>query len=77
MANNTERVPSPDDPVLDINESSRSPFTGGAIKYTTSTRRSNRDWWPSSLDLRILRQNSALSDPMREAFDYAAVRLPG
>ena len=32
MGNNTERVPSPDDPVLDINESSRCPFTGGAIK---------------------------------------------
>ena len=71
MANDTERVPSPDDPVLDINESSRCPFTGGAIKYTTSSRRSNRDWWPNSLDLRILRQNSSLSDPMGEGFNYA------
>ncbi len=71
MSNNTERVPSPDDPVLDINESSRCPFTGGAIKYTTSTRQSNRDWWPNSLDLRILRQNSSLSDPMGEDFNYA------
>jgi len=71
MANDTERVPSPDDPVWDINESSRCPFTGGAIKYTTSTRRSNRDWWPNSLDLKILRQNSSLSDPMGEGFNYA------
>ena len=71
MSNNTERVPSPDDPVLDINESSRCPFTGGAFKYTTSTRQSNRDWWPNSLDLRILRQNSSLSDPMGEDFNYA------
>jgi catalase-peroxidase len=71
MASQTERVPAPDDPVLDINESSRCPFTGGAIKYTTSTRRSNRDWWPNSLDLRILRQNSSLSDPMGEGFNYA------
>jgi len=71
MANDTERVPSPDDPVLDINESSRCPFTGGAIKYTTSTRQSNRDWWPNSLDLKILRQNSSLSDPMGEGFNYA------
>jgi catalase-peroxidase len=71
MSNNTERVPSPDDPVLDINESSRCPFTGGAIKYTTGTRQSNRDWWPNSLDLRILRQNSSLSDPMGEDFNYA------
>ncbi len=71
MGNTTERVPSPDDRVLDINESSRCPFTGGAIKYTTSTRQSNRDWWPNSLDLRILRQNSSLSDPMGEDFNYA------
>ena len=71
MGNNIERVPSADDPVLDINESSRCPFTGGAIKYTTSTRQSNRDWWPNSLDLKILRQNSSLSDPMGEGFNYA------
>ena len=71
MASDTERVPAPDDPVLDINESNRCPFTGGAIKYTTSTRQSNRDWWPNSLDLKILRQNSSLSDPMGEGFNYA------
>jgi catalase-peroxidase len=71
MENNTERIPSRDDPLLDINASKRCPFTGGAIKYTTTTRRSNRDWWPNSLDLRILRQNSSLSDPMGEGFNYA------
>jgi catalase-peroxidase len=32
----------------------------------------NADWWPNQLDLRILRQNSAKSDPMGEDFDYAA-----
>jgi catalase-peroxidase len=32
---------------------------------------SNRDWWPNQLNLRILHQNSSLSDPMGEAFDYA------
>ncbi len=31
----------------------------------------NRDWWPSQLDLHVLHRNSALSDPMGEAFDYA------
>src|SRR5689334_12250538 len=34
-------------------------------------RRSNRDWWPNALNLGILRQNSRLSDPMDESFDYA------
>src|SRR6202051_1508193 len=33
--------------------------------------RSNSDWWPKELNLRILRQNSPQSDPMGEAFNYA------
>ena len=33
--------------------------------------RTNRDWWPNQLDLKVLHQHSALSDPMGEAFDYA------
>ena len=37
------------------------------------TRRgaSNREWWPEQLNLSVLRQNSPLSDPMGEEFDYA------
>ena len=57
--------------VLEINSSSRCPFTGGAVSFTTSTKRSNRDWWPNALDLKILRQNSELADPMDDGFDYA------
>ena len=33
---------------------------------------SNRQWWPKQLNLGILHQNSCLSDPMGEAFDYAS-----
>jgi catalase-peroxidase len=33
--------------------------------------RSNSDWWPNQLNLRILRQNSPQSDPMDEGFSYA------
>src|SRR5580658_8239460 len=32
----------------------------------------NRDWWPGQLDLKVLHQNSALSDPMGPTFRYAA-----
>ena len=32
---------------------------------------SNRDWWPEQLDVQVLHNNSRLSDPMGEAFDYA------
>ena len=45
------------------------PFTGGAI--TSMGTVSNRDWWPNQLNLRILHQNSSLSDPMGKAFNYA------
>jgi catalase-peroxidase len=33
--------------------------------------RANRDWWPNQLNLQVLHQHSALSNPMGEAFDYA------
>ncbi|WP_372622431.1 catalase/peroxidase HPI [Falsiroseomonas sp.] len=39
-----------------------------AVRFTT---RSNRDWWPNQLNLRILSQHSAKSNPMGEAFNYA------
>ncbi|MEM1450115.1 MAG: catalase/peroxidase HPI [Planctomycetota bacterium] len=32
----------------------------------------NADWWPNSLDLSVLRQNSEKSNPMDDGFDYAA-----
>ncbi|MEX0800889.1 MAG: catalase/peroxidase HPI [Dehalococcoidia bacterium] len=32
---------------------------------------SNQDWWPNQLNLKILRQNSSLSDPMGRDFNYA------
>ncbi len=31
----------------------------------------NRDWWPNQLNLKILHQNSSLSDPMDPDFNYA------
>ena len=38
---------------------------------TNMGMRSNSDWWPNQLNLRILHQNSLLSNPMGSAFDYA------
>ena len=32
--------------------------------------RSNQDWWPNQLNLRVLHQHSSLSDPTRGDFDY-------
>ncbi len=41
------------------------------VIHTRVNFRSNRDWWPEQLNLRILHQNSALADPMSEGFNYA------
>ncbi len=39
---------------------------------TNNAIRSNSDWWPERLNLRMLRQNSSLSNPMGATFNYAA-----
>jgi len=41
------------------------------VMHGAGAARSNREWWPNRLDLHVLHQNSSLSDPMGEAFDYA------
>src|ERR1039457_7314846 len=44
---------------------------GGTHIHTTVGVMSNRDWWPNQLNLKMLHQNSPLSNPMGHAFDYA------
>ena len=55
------------------NEKSKCPFTGVGTpaKHSTGKGTSNRDWWPNSLNLKILSQHSNLVDPMDEKFSYA------
>lgn len=71
MKNDTHSSTPGDGKVWDVNESGKCPFTGGAVKQTAGTGRSNRDWWPNQLNLGILRQHSSLSNPMGEDFNYA------
>ncbi|MEM9007928.1 MAG: catalase/peroxidase HPI [Cyanobacteria bacterium P01_F01_bin.86] len=47
------------------------PFSGTAVKFTAGTGTSNKDWWPNQLNLKILHQHSAKSNPMDEEFNYA------
>jgi len=49
---------------------SKCPMSGGSHLHTAGVM-SNRDWWPNQLNLRVLHQNSSLSDPMDEGFNYA------
>ena len=52
---------------------SKCPFPHGAQHQTmASGGRGNRDWWPNQLNLDILHQRPATSDPMGADFDYAS-----
>jgi catalase-peroxidase len=53
------------------NEESRCPVTGASKKPIAGGGKSNRDWWPNQLNLKILHQNSSMSNPMGKAFNYA------
>ncbi len=59
------------DNVYDVNNESKCPFSSGILKKVAGGGTSNRDWWPNLLNLNILRQNSSLTDPMGEEFNYA------
>ncbi len=47
------------------------PFGHGSLKPSAGGGTSNRDWWPNQLKLNILRQNSSLSNPMGDNFNYS------
>src|SRR5579859_3574319 len=48
-----------------VSNEAKCPFTGRAAAPK------NDDWWPNQLDVQTLHQQSPLSDPMGEEFDYA------
>jgi len=39
--------------------------------HSSGAGTTNRDWWPNHLNLNLLHQHSAMSDPMDKDFDYA------
>jgi len=50
---------------------SKCPVLGGAHAHSAVGTTANQHWWPNQLNLKILHQNSSLSDPMSEDFNYA------
>lgn len=57
---------------LKVNDSEvKCPFHGGSLNFSAGGGTRNRDWWPNQLNLNILRQQSSLTNPMDENFNYA------
>jgi catalase-peroxidase len=54
-----------------MSDESKCPVTGAAGKSISGGGTSNRDWWPNQVNLKMLHQNSPLSNPMSETFNYA------
>ena len=54
-----------------MSEESKCPVTGMTRKAVAGGGISNRDWWPNQVNLKILHQNSSLSNPMGASFNYA------
>ncbi|MGA2794688.1 MAG: catalase-peroxidase, partial [Roseiarcus sp.] len=55
----------------DAGNPGKCPVMHGVRPNATFGGRSNRDWWPNQLNLKILHQHSALSDPLGKDFNYA------
>ncbi len=53
-----------------MSSEAKCPYAAMHGARTTAAAQSNRDWWPNQLNLGILRQHSAKSDPMGPPFDY-------
>ena len=51
-----------------MESASKCPVMGGSHARGTTA---NQHWWPSQLNLKMLHQNSPLSNPMGEEFNYA------
>ena len=55
----------------DVTSEAKCPVLAGTDRHTAMGTIANQRWWPNQLNLRALHQNSSLSDPMGEDFDYA------
>jgi len=53
-----------------MSENSRCPVTGSTSRPDFTKGTTNKDWWPDQLELNVLHQNSNLSNPMGDAFNY-------
>ena len=55
----------------DSSTETKCPVSNGRRRHTAAGALTNADWWPNQLNLKILHQHSALSNPMDKGFNYA------
>ncbi len=55
--------------LIDMSDQAKCPYPGNSQSTPVKTY---KDWWPTAIDLKVLGQNSPLSDPMGDGFDYAS-----
>ncbi len=53
-----------------MSSESKCPVMHGGRGNAVAGSRTNADWWPNQLNLKVLHQHSSKSDPMDSAFDY-------
>ncbi|MGA2834440.1 MAG: catalase/peroxidase HPI [Terracidiphilus sp.] len=73
MSNDKTKTPGP--PIVDDQNAksgdAKCPFSNGALKHTVAGTPTNANWWPNQLNLKILHQQSSLSNPNGKTFNYA------
>ena len=73
MSDTTTATPGP--PIVDDQNAmlseSKCPVSHEARKPAMGGFRTNADWWPNQLNLKMLHQHCPLSNPVGEAFNYA------
>lgn len=56
-------------PVTGMGDAAKCPVVGNPHENGRAT--TNKDWWPNRLNLKVLHQNSSLSNPLDPSFNYA------
>jgi catalase-peroxidase len=51
--------------------SAKCPYTSDRVVAAAGSGKTNKDWWPESVKLNILRQHNEKVSPMDADFDYA------
>ena len=67
-----EGVPAEEQHAAAAAAEAKCPFSAGIRSNAVNGTHTNADWWPNSLNVKILSHPSPLADPMGESFNYAA-----